>query len=132
MRLTKTASERIHTKRRALERFGIKLTTQDIKRIVREIQSGKWPFISRDSARVSKWRVRLGENDVCVVYDKNRKNLVTVMPMDYVLSDQLDDIHTSLINLNDNNLEDPNLPLALDNLQEKLISVHKLMIELLK
>lgn len=128
--MTKTESERIHTKRRALERFGITLTTLDIKRIVKNIQDSKYEFLCRDSHRVSKWKVDLNGQTVCAVYDRDRKNLITVMPMSYVIMDQMQEVEREVKKLIGNNFSEQSLLRAVDRASEDLEKVHKWLMSL--
>ena len=73
----KTQCQRIHAKRRFLERFGVQLTTADLQRYVALIQAGSARFMGKVSNRVSLWDMPFGDKTVRVVYDKQRKTIVT-------------------------------------------------------
>ena len=77
---TKKAALRIHTKKRAKERYEIDLFRKDIDNIVTKIQSRNALFVNRESGRVSKWLVEYNEKLLCVIYDRKRKTLVTCLP----------------------------------------------------
>ena len=77
---TKTKSLRAHLKRRFLERFGVEINRIDEIQMLNQIQNKEAEFIEKQSIRVSVFDVKLNEVKYRVVYDKNRKHLVTVLP----------------------------------------------------
>ena len=82
--LTKAQSERIHTKRRAAQRFGLLLSREDLNGLVAQIHC-RMPcatFLERQSLSRSLWEVDLRGNRAVAVYDKKRKTIVTVWPAD--------------------------------------------------
>jgi hypothetical protein len=83
--VSKKAAQNIHTKRRALERFGVELNKKDIRQIVSDIQKQKdtVSFVKTISNRVSVWEVSILENKALALYDKKRKNLVTLLLTSY-------------------------------------------------
>lgn len=77
---TKSVSERIHAQRRALERYKLSLTVEDLQRISRQIRTRKDVlFISKQSLRVSRWKVVYQDTTMYVVYDKLRRSIVTFL-----------------------------------------------------
>ena len=76
----KTAACRIHAKRRALQRHGVDINRATLRDIVAQIQSGRARFLGRDSLRTSRWRVAAAGRPMTVVYDRERKTVVTVLP----------------------------------------------------
>lgn len=78
----KKVAQRFHAKKRATQRYGLTLTTEKQQAIVRLIQLGRGRFIRNQSNRVSVWAVEYGGMILPVVYDKNRKVLVTVLPQE--------------------------------------------------
>ena len=76
----KKDSELEHFQKRMLERFGISISKNTCKEIVREIQLGKHQLLEKQSLRVKKYLVNIDENLIEVIYDKNRKMLVTALP----------------------------------------------------
>lgn len=76
----KSINQRIHAKRRFLERYGMTFSTRDLDAIVSQIKTGQASFISRQSLRVTIWDVFYCGTLMRVVYDKNTKNIVTVFP----------------------------------------------------
>lgn len=79
MRFSKAHNQRVHAERRAIERFGVLL---DIPQAVKDIQSGKATFVERQSLRCTVWKITQQDKEMVVVYDKNRKMIVTVLPED--------------------------------------------------
>jgi len=70
-----------HAKHRAMQRYGISLTASGSEEMVRKIQSQKdCVFLERQSNRVSMIAVLHEEVWIPVVYDKQRKSIVTVLP----------------------------------------------------
>lgn len=80
--VSKKTCQRIHAKRRALERHGLQLNRFDLFEMVKLIQGQKAEFVERQSLRVTVWRVPWGDRKLKVVYDKVRKNIVTVLPVE--------------------------------------------------
>lgn len=78
MTKTKARAQRQHAKRRAAERYGIELTARRRREIIAGIHSHKYQFVERQSHRISVFLV----DGVRVVYDRQRKELVTFLPPD--------------------------------------------------
>ena len=78
--MKKYRSQRLHAKKRFLERCGIKLTTKDLDNLRSQIVDGNAELIRKQSNRVSVWKINFNGTEVEVVYDKNTKNIVTVLP----------------------------------------------------
>lgn len=72
-----------HVRKRALERFAIEITKDEVSQILKSIRTGKAKFLHRQSLVVTHWQVRLREQDVAVVYDKKRKMIRTVLPLEF-------------------------------------------------
>lgn len=79
---------RIHARRRAYQRFGVLLTTDAIERIAKDIRNGRAKFFDRQSNTVTRWIVKLADKEVAVVYDKPRKTIRTVMPVEYLTKER--------------------------------------------
>lgn len=80
--MNKKTSERVHAKRRALERYGLVLT-KDIRNDIRgKIKRNDGTFIRRTSRRVSIWEVELSGDKYVVAYDTQRKEIVTFLTGD--------------------------------------------------
>ena len=79
------ARRRAHARERALERFNTRLTRDDFKSLVDQITSGKSiPVPSANRSLAIRCHVvehpEMGKT--AVLYDKNRKVIVTVLPPD--------------------------------------------------
>lgn len=78
--MKKSVCQRIHAKRRAVERYSLDLNRQDLRNIVTVIQSNKATPVEKQSHRVTVFDLTYNEVDVRVVYDKQRKTIVTFLP----------------------------------------------------
>lgn len=67
-----------HSRRRAKQRAGIDLGPVRRRKIVAAIQGGAGTFHSKQSNRVSRWVVSLDGESLMVIYDKSRKQIVTI------------------------------------------------------
>lgn len=77
---TKKLVERRHCRRRAQERFGIEFTRDLREKTIFAIKHNIGRLVRRQSNRVSIWEeVVPGHPEVQVVYDKDRKEVVTVL-----------------------------------------------------
>jgi hypothetical protein len=74
-----------HSKKRAIERFHVKLNRNGLYNIVTDIRNGHSQFKKKVTNRVTAWIVRIpGANeDAIALYDKHRKAVITFMPLDY-------------------------------------------------
>ena len=81
---TKKYSQREHAKVRFMERLGVFPEKSDFEDMIGQIHDGRAEFISRDSNRVTKWWVSFREKRIAVVYDKQRKEIVTVLKDEWV------------------------------------------------
>ena len=66
----------IHFKRRCEERLGF---IPDVKILTKLIQNAKIPFVERQSNRITKWRWINNGKSYILVYDKERKQIVTIL-----------------------------------------------------
>lgn len=76
----KKASQEEHFKRRMRERFGISISRKRYDELVGLIKSNKATLLEKQSLRVNKYKITIDSKDYIVIYDKNRKTLVTVLP----------------------------------------------------
>lgn len=65
-----------HFQRRSLERIGVLL---DDKELVKKIQANELEFVERQSNRVSVFRYKFREKSYRLVYDKTRKQIITIL-----------------------------------------------------
>jgi hypothetical protein len=77
---TKARSQELHARRRFEQRTGVVFSSKVNDELVAQIQDHKAIFITRSSNRVTLWWVRVEEQWLPVVYDKNTKKIVTVLP----------------------------------------------------
>jgi len=75
----KAAAERKHAKRRMAERFGISVGDETLREVVLAIQQGKATFVRKQSNRVTLWEVMIHDILTRVVYDKNTKEIITIL-----------------------------------------------------
>ena len=73
-----------HAKIRFIQRAGMLPERADFEDMVKQIQTGKAKFVDRQSKRVTRWRVDYAGKDRLVVYDKNTKQIVTILEDDWV------------------------------------------------
>lgn len=83
MRRTKKACQTIHAKKRALERYGVELSTHDIKNMVDIIKKGQATFLEKQSDRISVFEVAYLDKAFKVCYDRKRKSIATCLPEDF-------------------------------------------------
>jgi len=76
----KEVAQRFHAKKRARQRYGIDLPTVVQAAIVKRIQRGQGRWLKTQSNRVTHWAVEWEGQTIPVVYDKIRKQIVTVLP----------------------------------------------------
>lgn len=80
---SKARSQRSHARKRALQRFDVQLNRHQLQALVTQIQNGFATLVERQSLRVSVWRITLEDGRrPHVVYDKQRKTIVTFLPED--------------------------------------------------
>lgn len=81
---TKTNAQKIHSKRRAKERYGLLLHRQARDEFSRLIANGNRSnkiIVAKPSLRLCIYLLKYQENWYKVVYDKLRHTLVTFLPM---------------------------------------------------
>lgn len=83
---TKKLNQRKHFKRRMFERYGVEINRKDIETIVKSIQNREAKFLSRTSNRVTLWEVDYQGLAIPVVYDSQRKTVVTALPQEDQIS----------------------------------------------
>lgn len=81
--MNKKQAQQEHAKRRARERFGCKFTHEDEQEIIEKIQNGVATFIQKQTNRISLFGVIYQGVETVIVYDRERKVVVTLMPRDY-------------------------------------------------
>lgn len=68
----KEKNQRHHAKQRAIERYGVWLTNADYDRLCAQIRNQKAEFLSRQTNRITLYRVRFEDRDLYAAYDKKR------------------------------------------------------------
>ncbi len=78
---SKKQSQKTHASRRAYERYGLRLSDNDFEDIKRLIQGGSATIVQKQSLRVSVFDLDFKETKVRVVYDKDRKQVVSFLDL---------------------------------------------------
>lgn len=76
---SKASSQEFHAKKRALERYGLDLSNNDLFEIIKNIKSGYAEHIQKQTNRLKLYKTLVKQTDVYVVYDKSRKTVVTFL-----------------------------------------------------
>lgn len=74
--MSKKKAVKKHFQRRSLERIGVLLNEAEL---VRKIQNQELEFIERQSNRKTVYRLEYLGNFYRIIYDKNRKQIITVL-----------------------------------------------------
>lgn len=75
--LTKKQSERIHFKRRLYQRFGLKISRNDYRQIIKQIKlNDKAVYLN---SRTSRHNIKFKGYNFDVIYDRKRKEVITVL-----------------------------------------------------
>ena len=82
--LNKEQASRAHFRRRAWQRFELTLSRDDIEDAVAKIKRGESVFVSKQSNTRTLHKVTVGDKEVIIVYDKNRKVPVTALRQEYL------------------------------------------------
>lgn len=81
----KDKAQWIHVKRKCLNRLGVEMTRELHDTLIKKIRIGSpgAEFVEKQSKRITVWKVehKVGDKDIKfrVVYDKMRKNIVTIL-----------------------------------------------------
>lgn len=78
--MDKKLAQRAHAKRRAEQRYGIRMNRDVLRQLIAQIQAGKARVLERQSLRVSVLELCIDGNPVPLVYDYKRKTIVTFLP----------------------------------------------------
>lgn len=82
---SKKEAQRLHFEKRSLERVGVVL---DRKEIIRQIQNGQLEFYEKQSNRVSLFKYFFNGEEYRIVYDRERKQVVTILYKEEVWSNK--------------------------------------------
>lgn len=88
MIINKKASLNKHAKKRAEERFHVKLNREDLYNLSSAIRNNSGvKFEKSISNRVTAWKVTVPKSDeqALALYDKKRKTVITFLPLDYAI-----------------------------------------------
>lgn len=80
--MSKAKAQRRHAARRAQQRLGIALGPQRMAELVRMIQAGEMELHSKQSNRVTRFLHTIDDERCMVIYDRKRKNIVTIWKVD--------------------------------------------------
>jgi hypothetical protein len=78
--VNKKRALRVHAKRRAKTRYGLTINKFRRRQIVCLIQGEKGRFLKRHSRRVSEWEIVFEGKKLRLLYDRNRKEIITFLP----------------------------------------------------
>jgi Zn-dependent oligopeptidase len=81
----KAKNQAYHAKVRALQRYDLDITNEDLRKIVGIIQNNRAKLVMRQSHRVSVWDLEYEGKQVRVAYDKSRSSIATFLPIDQVV-----------------------------------------------
>lgn len=65
---------------RGIERYGVRLTDNDLIVMTKMIQGGQAEFMERESNRATKWLLNYNGIAIPLVYDTQRKSIATILP----------------------------------------------------
>ena len=74
---SKKKNVKVHFKRRSLERLGFIV---DEKNLIKKIQNQELEFVYSQSNRRKVYRVEYMDKKYLTIYDKERKQLITIFP----------------------------------------------------
>lgn len=74
-------TKKSHACKRALLRYELKLTQDDLDNIVKLIQNGKAQFIERSSNRRTIFNVNYNNKVVTIVYNSEKHKVITFLPI---------------------------------------------------
>ena len=75
--MSKKKSQEAHFIKSCINRLG---TIIDNNEIVRIIQKGELELIDKESSRISRFKYVYNDNEYMIVYDRKRKQAVTIIP----------------------------------------------------
>ncbi len=78
--MSKKDSQKVHARKRAMERYGIRFTLEVRRNLVSQIQNRRAVFLDSRSNREKSFAVRYGDQWIPVVYDNKSQEIVTFLP----------------------------------------------------
>lgn len=82
MKNDKKQAQTRHAKQRAMERYEIDFTQHKREVMLKQIERGEGKFIRKQSHRVSIFAMICDNKEVVVVYDKERNNIASFLPLE--------------------------------------------------
>lgn len=79
---TKRWANNLHFKKRALSRYGLVLSTGDVRNMVKMIEQSKFEFMEQRTNTRSYVRLVYMDKLIHLIYDKRHKNFVTALPIE--------------------------------------------------
>ena len=76
----KKKSQYQHTQRRACERYGLTIGPKAYNELCQKIKDQNCVFLEKQSNRVSMFAVKMDQQWIPVIYDKERHSVVTFLP----------------------------------------------------
>lgn len=89
----KVHAARIHSTRRAYERFGIHISKARRREMVKDIKAARAKFVERQSLSITVWEFEVDGEKMHTVYNKELGEIVTVLPAN---RDRLDEVSQML------------------------------------
>ena len=86
--MIKRQGQRMHARRRALERYGLNCGPRTRNALLEAIQNSDAVFLESYSNRQKVFAVNYGEQYYPVVYDNRRHEIVTFLPREYLTRHQ--------------------------------------------
>lgn len=80
----KSTCQRIHAKRRALERYGLQANRLKYAELVRMIEVGRTKFIVHQTHRKSVHLLTTADGQLLVSYDRLRGNITSFLPKELI------------------------------------------------
>ena len=75
----KHISQKKHALKRCSQRLGVDLQEQEYNDLLKKIQNNEAVFHSKQSNRVSRFKVSIRGKEAIAVYDKHRKTIITFL-----------------------------------------------------
>ena len=69
-----------HAQFRALERHGINLAPQDLRKIARDIMLQRGIMLSREKSGIETWIVKVRESAIKLVFNPKMCKIITILP----------------------------------------------------
>lgn len=87
-RQNKVFAQQKHARSRAIQRFDVELSNDDLRVLVSLIQAGKAIFIERQSNRITVFSILFKGKVLYPVYDSSRKSIATFLTQKMILDEK--------------------------------------------